>query len=258
MREGQSGRKALRKAFFFFFFFFGTAHVIASACQPPTHLVRRDEAERRAAAARTGYTADAVHKELGLGGKIVVDDIVQHGNVNTTRGHVRHEQQVDLTRAEASDVDLSRYMERSGEKKRGKRLRRKAKGARRLWSTQGRSALPTGLIEAAVGEGARHAHQRQEVFQVVDVVLCCAKHDRGTVRLDKVLGRGGAGGACEMQPLEAAGRPRRAPPPAETAVLVRVPSYLENVEQHANLVLATNSHKLRPSHKADGTSRIER
>ena len=33
---------------------------------------------------------NSVQEQLGLGGEVVVDDIVQHGDVDTTSGNVRH------------------------------------------------------------------------------------------------------------------------------------------------------------------------
>lgn len=45
------------------------------------HLIGRDERTSDARAASARHTTNAMHEQLGLGGEVVVDDGVQHGNV---------------------------------------------------------------------------------------------------------------------------------------------------------------------------------
>lgn len=48
-----------------------------------------------------------MQEELGLGGEVVVDDIVQHGNVNTTSSNIRHNEHHGFPVREFPYVDLS-------------------------------------------------------------------------------------------------------------------------------------------------------
>ena len=47
-----------------------------------------------------------MQEQLGLGGKVVVDDVVQQGDVDTARRHVRHDQHHGLPVDKLADVDL--------------------------------------------------------------------------------------------------------------------------------------------------------
>lgn len=48
-----------------------------------------------------------MQEEFSLGRKVVVDDIVQQGDVNTAGGHVRHNQHHGPAVHKLADVDLS-------------------------------------------------------------------------------------------------------------------------------------------------------
>lgn len=50
---------------------------------------------------------NAVQEELGLGGEAVVDDVVQHGDVEPAGGHVGDQQHRALALGELGDVDLA-------------------------------------------------------------------------------------------------------------------------------------------------------
>lgn len=48
----------------------------------------------------------SVQKQLGFGGEVVIDDVVQHGDVNTTSGNVCNKQHHGFSMNKAADVDL--------------------------------------------------------------------------------------------------------------------------------------------------------
>lgn len=47
-----------------------------------------------------------MQKELGLGGEVIIDDVVQERDVDTTSRHVRHQQHHGFAMDEATNVDL--------------------------------------------------------------------------------------------------------------------------------------------------------
>lgn len=56
---------------------------------------------------RAPAPTDTMQEELGLGGEAVVDDIVQHGDVEPASGHVGDQQHWALALGELGDVDLA-------------------------------------------------------------------------------------------------------------------------------------------------------
>lgn len=71
---------------------------------------------------------DSVQEQLGFGGEVVVDDVVQQGDVDTASSHVRHKQHHRSPVHKLPDVDL-----------------------------------PGGLIQRAVDVGALDAFRRQKL-----------------------------------------------------------------------------------------------
>lgn len=56
---------------------------------------------------------NSVQKELGFGGEVIIDDIVQERDVNTAGCHIRHQQHHCFAVDKATDVDLSRRLVQS-------------------------------------------------------------------------------------------------------------------------------------------------
>lgn len=50
---------------------------------------------------------NSVQKELGLGGEVIIDDVVQEWDVDTTSCHVSHQQHHCFAVDKATNVDLS-------------------------------------------------------------------------------------------------------------------------------------------------------
>lgn len=50
---------------------------------------------------------DAMQEQLGLGREAVVDDVVQHGDVETAGGHIGDQQHGALALGKLGDVDLA-------------------------------------------------------------------------------------------------------------------------------------------------------
>lgn len=48
-----------------------------------------------------------MQEQLGLGGEVVVDDIVQHGDVDTTSSNIRHNQHHGSAMHKLPYIDLS-------------------------------------------------------------------------------------------------------------------------------------------------------
>ena len=64
-------------------------------------LARRDEGDRVTTATRAAGAADPVDVGLGVGGDVVVDDVADPLDVETARGHVGGDQDVELARLAA-------------------------------------------------------------------------------------------------------------------------------------------------------------
>ena len=81
-----------------------------------SHLIGSNEAQRCPRSTSTCHTTHAVHKQLGRGRKVKVDDVIEHGDVNAAGCNVRHDKDLDVTGAELGNVDLACCTdEKSGE-----------------------------------------------------------------------------------------------------------------------------------------------
>ena len=117
-------------------------------------LGMRAQTPRPSSAASTGCTSNAVHKNAGLRREIIVDHMLQYGQVNTTRSQICHNQQRRLSRSEL--IHLNRACR---------------------------------LVERRVDVRASIAHGRKDEKQVFDMVLGRTKNN-GLIRLELVHGMG--------------------------------------------------------------------
>jgi hypothetical protein len=72
------------------------------------HLIVRHERERSTVSTCTRCSADTVDKQFWRHREVVVDHVVEQGNVNSTRCNVRDDQKLALVGAKFPDAGLAR------------------------------------------------------------------------------------------------------------------------------------------------------